>query len=119
MTNTEEREIIYPDMRALGVLINEKPVQLPVGLGAITLGQMIDFRKQYGQALHEQMEAIREMPEGEDQQLAFSLWQRDRMMKEVAFFAGIPLEELEGAGIDDQIAEVYVKSMFGLLDDTY
>lgn len=119
MTNTEEQEIKYPDTRALVVLINEKPVQLPVGLGAITLGQMIDFRKQYGEALHDQLNAIREMPEGEDQQLAYSLWQLDRMMKEVAFFAGIPLEELEGAGIDDQIADLYAKSMFGLLDDTY
>lgn len=98
------------------VKINGQVYELPASLAAVTLQQRIDFDKQYGKGLREQLKKIIEIKDERLKEMEFTDYHCQLACKSLSFFAGIPLDIVYNTAIEDVLA-IYHSTMNGYAED--
>lgn len=98
------------------VKINDQEYNLPASLAAVTLSQRIEFDKQYGKGLREQLKKILEQKNELVKEMEFTEYHCKLACQSISFFAGIPLETVYNTAIDDVLA-IYHATMKGYAED--
>lgn len=96
--------------------IEGKQYTLPASLAAVTLSQRIEFDRQYGKALREQLKKIFELKDEQQKEMAFTDYHLDVACQSLSFFAGIPLDVMKNTAIEDMLA-IYHATMKGYAED--
>jgi hypothetical protein len=96
--------------------IEGKEYDLPASLAAVTLSQRIEFDKQYGKALRDELKKILETKNELVQEIQFTEYNCKLACQTLSFFAGIPLETVYNTDIEDVFA-IYQSVMKGYAED--
>lgn len=96
--------------------IEGKEYTLPASLAAVTLNQRIEFDKQYGKGLREQLKKILEMKDERLKEMEFTEYHCKLACQSLSFFAGIPLDVVYNTSIEDVLA-IYHATMKGYAED--
>lgn len=89
---------------------------IPSSLMAITLGDRIEFDKQYGKDLQELLKKISDMKEGPARDLEFTDYHCQLACKTLSFFGKIPLDIIENTAIDE-VLTIYHHTMKLMSED--
>lgn len=88
-----------------------KKYSIPNMLEDITLGQRIEFYRQYGAELDELAKTISEMPEGQEREAEESLFMLRSAIETFSFYSGIPLEEVKESMAMEQVLNIYTANL--------
>lgn len=88
----------------------------PASLAEITLGQRIGFYEQFGKALEERAIAIDKMTDEFDKEAESSIWHLDMAACTLAFYTGIPVEEIKSSVDMADLLHIYNTDMRQLHD---
>lgn len=87
--------------------INDTEVVIPSSLAEFTLGQRIDFHRQYGEELERMAGDIAEMEDGPEKEIELMHFHFEQMFRTFAFFANTTPEALKESAFIDDIANIY------------
>jgi len=101
----------------LRIVINDKEIIFPSSLSEITLGQRINFQKQYGDLLDKMLESCQKMEDPELREIELVMFQMEKMYATFAFFAGCTLEAIKESEFVGRVAQIYSASLHLLFEE--
>jgi len=89
------------------VEINNKEFNFPSKLGDITLGQRIEYQKQYGDDLEARLKEVDELPDGPEKELEQVCISVDMAVASFSFFTKIPEDVIKESNTLSEILNVF------------
>lgn len=93
---------------------DDQVYQFPDCLHEITLGQRIAFQNEYGNELDKQAREITEMKDGDDKELAVTIWNVEAAVKTFSFYTGIPYDDCAKRINIEHLVTLYGQQMAAL-----
>lgn len=98
------------------ITIDGNHYELPATLHSVTLSQRIDFDKQHGKGLRDQLKKLIEIKDPVVRDIDFTAYHCQLACKTLSFFAGIPLDIVEQTKLDE-VLTLYHELMKGYSED--
>jgi hypothetical protein len=99
------------------IILNNTEIKLPSSLHEFTLGQRIEFQRQYGDLLDQMQHSIVEMEDGTEKEIEKVQYHFEKMFRVFAFFTNSTFEAVRDSEMIDQVANIYYEHMAPLFDE--